>query len=193
MGSHIVTVPLEGPSVSHIMSIKIVDILKACKQRQVEQALGLVEARNRYGGVERTSNMQVPPSWNMSSITEDSSSFSTNPSLSTQSQHASPSLLEYVFHYRGLLILLHQPVLIHTISTCKSLPPGICLPLPRTPHPSPPTRPYPHNLNMVGTRITQQDLRKEQHFIHKPGNETKDVLSVFKQYLYHCNFVLLLY
>merc|ERR1712133_241561 len=131
-GSHIVTVALERPSVSHIMSIKIVDILKACKQRQVEQALGLVEARNRYGGVERTSNMQVPPSWNMSSITEDSSSFSTNPSLSTQSQH-------------------------------------------------------------VGTRITQQDLRKEQHFIHKPGNETKDVLSVFQQYLYHCNFVLLLY
>merc|ERR1712133_235512 len=94
-GSHIVTVALERPSVSHIMSIKIVDILKACKQRQVEQALGLVEARNRYGGVERTSNMQVPPSWNLSPITEDSSSFST-------------------------------------------------------------TRPYPHNLNMVGTRITQQ-------------------------------------
>merc|ERR1712126_449832 len=81
MGSHIVTVALERPSVSNIMSIKIVDILKACKQRQVEQALGLVEARNRYGGVERTSNMQVPPSWNMSPITEDSSSFST------QSQH----------------------------------------------------------------------------------------------------------
>merc|ERR1712126_70637 len=60
---------------------------ESLQAEQVEQALGLVEARNRYGGVERTSNMQVPPSWNMSSITEDSSSFSTNPSLSTQSQH----------------------------------------------------------------------------------------------------------
>merc|ERR1712133_55924 len=86
-GSHIVTVALERPLVSHIMSIKIVDILKACKQWQVEQALGLVEARNRYGGVERTSNMQVPPPWNISSTTEDSSSFSTNPSISSQSQH----------------------------------------------------------------------------------------------------------
>merc|ERR1712002_552922 len=85
MGSHIVTVALERPSVSHTMSIKIVDILKACKQRQVEQALGLVEARNRYGGVERTSNMQVPPSWNMSPTAEESSSLSTNSSLSTSS------------------------------------------------------------------------------------------------------------
>merc|ERR1712126_209947 len=88
MGSHIVTGTLERPLVSHIMSIKIVDILKACKQRQVEQALGLVEARNRYGGVERTSNMQVPPSWNISSTSEDSSPFFTSPSLSSQSQHA---------------------------------------------------------------------------------------------------------
>merc|ERR1712126_514832 len=59
--------------------------------------------------------------------------------------------------------------------TCKSLPHGICLPLPRTPRPSPPTLPFPHNLNMVGTRITQQDLRKEQRFIYKP--ETKLVIS----------------
>merc|ERR1712179_225521 len=81
MGSHILTVVRAGVISSLTMSIKIVDILKACKQRRVEQALGIVEPRKRYGGVERTANMQLPPAWNSPANTE--SSFSTSTSSPT--------------------------------------------------------------------------------------------------------------
>merc|ERR1711909_257103 len=90
MGSHILTVVRAGVISSLNMSIKIVDILKACKQRRGEQALGIVEPRNRYGGVERTANMQLPPAWNSPANTESSSSTS---SFSTSSSTTSTSPL----------------------------------------------------------------------------------------------------
>merc|ERR1711909_153646 len=92
MGSHILTVVRAGVISSLNMSIKIVDILKVCKQRRVEQALGIVEPRNRYGGVERTANMQLPPAWNSPANTESSSSTSTS-SFSTSSSTTSTSPL----------------------------------------------------------------------------------------------------
>merc|ERR1711909_65307 len=85
MGSHILTVVRAGVISSLTMSIKIVDILKACKQRRLEQALGIVEPRNRYGGVERTANMQLPPAWNSPTNTESSCSTSTSSSTTSTS------------------------------------------------------------------------------------------------------------
>merc|ERR1712203_1264147 len=41
-------------------SVKVVDILKACKQSRMEQALGLQTSRNRFGGAVKSSNMTPP-------------------------------------------------------------------------------------------------------------------------------------
>merc|ERR1712002_1388597 len=69
------------------MSIKIVDILKACKHNRMEQALGLREARNRYGGVERTANMTSPwASSNVSSSPSYPSSITSGVATTSESQ-----------------------------------------------------------------------------------------------------------
>merc|ERR1739842_205061 len=41
-------------------SMKVVDILKACKQSRMEQALGLNNPTNRFGGAVKSSNMTPP-------------------------------------------------------------------------------------------------------------------------------------
>merc|ERR1739844_538980 len=41
-------------------SMKVVDILKACKQSRMEQALGLNTPTSRFGGAVKSSNMSPP-------------------------------------------------------------------------------------------------------------------------------------
>merc|ERR1712203_19417 len=58
MGSPTLTTGL--PRRKKMSSVKVVDILKACKQSRMEQALGLQTSRNRFGGAVKSSNMTPP-------------------------------------------------------------------------------------------------------------------------------------
>merc|ERR1711911_510660 len=57
MGSPLLTSSRRAEKMS---SVKMVDILKACKQSRMEQALGLNTPRNRFGGAVKSSNMTPP-------------------------------------------------------------------------------------------------------------------------------------
>merc|ERR1711902_273210 len=57
MGSPLLT---WGRRAEKMSSVKMVDILKACKQSRMEQALGLNTPRNRFGGAVKSSNMTPP-------------------------------------------------------------------------------------------------------------------------------------
>merc|ERR1712172_475700 len=63
-------------------SVKVVDILKACKQSRVDQALGLNTPRNRFGGAVKSSNMTPPwgtsAPWTSSETNSSSSSSSSS-------------------------------------------------------------------------------------------------------------------
>merc|ERR1712172_125602 len=73
-------------------SVKVVDILKACKQSRVDQALGLNTPRNRFGGAVKASNMTPPwgtsAPWSSSETNSSSSSSSSNNSSSSSSSGA---------------------------------------------------------------------------------------------------------
>merc|ERR1712083_152420 len=65
MGTHPLATSLEADTRhqtpdTRMSSVKIVDILKACKQSRVDQALGLKTAGNRFGGAVKSSNMTPP-------------------------------------------------------------------------------------------------------------------------------------
>merc|ERR1712172_450437 len=76
-------------------SVKVVDILKACKQSRVDQALGLNTPRNRFGGAVKSSNMTPPwgtsAPWSSSETNSSSSSSSSNNSSSSSSNNSSSS------------------------------------------------------------------------------------------------------
>merc|ERR1711936_876055 len=77
MGSPILTSSRRAEKMS---SVKMVDILKACKKSRMEQALGLNTPRNRFGGAVKSSNMTPP--WGTSaplSSVEGSSSEKSEP------------------------------------------------------------------------------------------------------------------
>merc|ERR1711934_702613 len=77
MGSPLLTSSRRAEKMS---SVKMVDILKACKQSRMEQALGLNTPRNRFGGAVKSSNMTPP--WGTSSpwSSSEASSETTNSS-----------------------------------------------------------------------------------------------------------------
>merc|ERR1712179_271538 len=64
-------------------SVKVVDILKACKQSRMEQALGLNTPRNRFGGAVKSSNMTPPwgtsSPWSSSEASSETTSSSVGP------------------------------------------------------------------------------------------------------------------
>merc|ERR1712018_778203 len=81
MGSSILTPTKEVLELRKKMSsLKVADIMKACKQSRMDQALGLISPRNRFGGAVKSSNMTPP--WGTSapwSSSETSSETSSGP------------------------------------------------------------------------------------------------------------------
>merc|ERR1711971_937097 len=80
MGSPILTWGKKERRKVKMSSVKVVDILKACKQSRVDQALGLNTPRNRFGGAVKSSNMTPPwgtsVPWASSEMNSSSSSSS---------------------------------------------------------------------------------------------------------------------
>merc|ERR1712203_484801 len=60
MGSPTLTFIRRQAGRRKMSSVKVVDILKACKQSRMEQALGLNNPTNRFGGAVKSSNMTPP-------------------------------------------------------------------------------------------------------------------------------------
>merc|ERR1711894_504723 len=64
-------------------SLKVVDIMKACKQSRMDQALGLSSPRNRFGGAVKSSNMTPPwgtsAPWSSSETNSETNSSSSGP------------------------------------------------------------------------------------------------------------------
>merc|ERR1712172_407469 len=85
-------------------SVKVVDILKACKQSRVDQALGLNTPRNRFGGAVKSSNMTPPwgtsAPWS-SSETNSSSSSNNSSSSSSSSNNSSSSSSSGAFNWNS--------------------------------------------------------------------------------------------
>merc|ERR1712098_904160 len=80
MGSPLLTSSRRAEKMS---SVKMVDILKACKQSRMDQALGLNTPRNRFGGAVKSSNMTPP--WGTSAPWSSSEASSETNSSSERS------------------------------------------------------------------------------------------------------------
>merc|ERR1712158_144269 len=80
MGSPLLTSSRRAEKMS---SVKMVDILKACKQSRMDQALGLNTPRNRFGGAVKSSNMTPPwgtsAPWISSETSSETNSSSSGP------------------------------------------------------------------------------------------------------------------
>merc|ERR1711917_159730 len=85
MGSPILTFDRQaaGKKERKMSSVKVVDILKACKQSRMDQALGLNTPRNRFGGAVKSSNMTPP--WGTSAPCSSSEASSETNSSSERS------------------------------------------------------------------------------------------------------------
>merc|ERR1711936_936048 len=80
MGSPLLTFSRRAGKMS---SVKVVDILKACKQSRMDQALGLNNPRNRFGGAVKSSNMTPPwgtsAPWSSSEMSSETNNSSSGP------------------------------------------------------------------------------------------------------------------
>merc|ERR1712158_340349 len=83
MGSPTLTFIRRQAGRRKMSSVKVVDILKACKQSRMEQALGLNNPTNRFGGAVKSSNMTPPwgtsAPWSSTEASSETNSSSSGP------------------------------------------------------------------------------------------------------------------